>query len=170
MADFKQAYDWAKEGKKVIWINDKGEIHHTRFDEDYEKLHWVKGDSSDGYLVTLNRNTKKGWEIYEDETKITVQEAIDQGLISKYCSCELCKNHPDNIHNKEKESNLSDEIRSVAGEGTHMISRDRVKECFKKIDKDIDREKYGLHDNRVGLISVVEIKEIIKKRAGPKLT
>ena len=30
--------------------------------------------------------------------EMTLQEAINQGYISKYCGCDLCINHPENIN------------------------------------------------------------------------
>ena len=49
------------------------------------------------------------------------------------------------------------------------IHDEDAKECFKLIKEDIDKEKYGSHDSRAGLISVTVVKGIINVRAGPKL-
>ena len=63
------AYETAKSGLRVAWVNNIGDLYLTEWDSDYEKLHWSEDMGSDFKLVTLNRNTKKGWEIYEGEIK-----------------------------------------------------------------------------------------------------
>jgi hypothetical protein len=74
---FMWAYEQAKEGKKVIW--DK-EIK-TEFDKNLEKLYWVDGKTTDKNLVTLNRNTIDGWEIFEEENKVGDFKVQENGYI-----------------------------------------------------------------------------------------
>ena len=129
MANFQRAIDWLKTGAKVrrpSWKKDS----YWKLGVD-ESIRWIDGVQAH---IHLNQIKATDWETYEDETKIAVQEAIDQGLISKYCSCELCKNHPENIHNKEKPFCLSDCIAEIKVKGLDnpyfAYDPNHVKKCF----------------------------------------
>lgn len=148
---FAWAVEMMKEGKKVRRKDWGGQDIFLR--RNFQLIIYSDGEE---FNTDFDDIEATNWEIYEEHP-------------CKYCGGDTRIRNPtgkcDHLHYPENVNkdypnvkSLSDHIRSVAGESTHMISRDRVKEAVGKLKQRLPK----IMDGSRTLLSFIE-QEILWK-------
>ncbi len=178
MADFKQAVEWMKEGKKVRRENwGKGNDIGFKLKKPQQIIPIILPDkelSSEGesMRLLLEDFEATNWEIYEEDIDINKAVICDscwkKGQIQK--DCQECGGS--GVYSKEEDNwNLADAVHDMTR--NNIVKRsarvDDIKTFIQKVKEDIKKiiPKYNREDYPdYPLIGKPKVDEIIDKRAG----